>query len=87
MCLFWRYTFNTWDLSESFEKADPRYQLAVVVAQYAELLIHSTWVAEISASQLVEHAFRFSSLLWADAEVAQFASLVSQSSRIRALGN
>ena len=24
--------FNTWDLTQSFEQADPRYQLAVVVA-------------------------------------------------------
>ena len=37
--------FNTWDLAESFEQADPRYQLAVVVAQYAELLRHSPWAA------------------------------------------
>jgi len=29
--------FNTWDLAQSFEGADSRYQLAVVVVQYAEL--------------------------------------------------
>ena len=28
---------NTWDLAQRFEQADPCYQLAVVVAQYAEL--------------------------------------------------
>jgi Ca-activated chloride channel family protein len=33
--------FNTWDLAQSLEQADPRYQLAVIVAQYAELLRHS----------------------------------------------
>ena len=33
--------YNTWDLAESFEQADPRYQLAVVVAQYAEVLRNS----------------------------------------------
>jgi Ca-activated chloride channel family protein len=42
--------FNTWDLAENFEGADPRYQLAVVVAQYAELLRHSPWAAGTSAS-------------------------------------
>jgi hypothetical protein len=26
------YNFNIWDLAESFESADPRYQLAVIVA-------------------------------------------------------
>ncbi len=79
--------FNTWDLAQSFEQADPHYQLAVVVAQYAELLRHSPWAAETSASQLVEHAYRLSSLLWDDTEVAEFASLVSRASQIRALGN
>jgi Ca-activated chloride channel family protein len=78
--------FNTWDLVESFEQADPRYQLAVVVAQYAEMLRRSPWAAETYASQLVEHAYRVSSLLWDDSEVTEFASLVSRASQIRALG-
>jgi Ca-activated chloride channel family protein len=79
--------FNTWDLAQSFESADPRYQLAVVVAQYAELLRHSPWAAGTSASQLVEQAYRLSSILWDDPEVVEFASLVSRASQIRALGN
>jgi Ca-activated chloride channel family protein len=78
--------FNTWDLAQSFESADPRYQLAVVVAQYAELLRHSPWAAGTSASQLVEQAYRLSSLLWDDPDVVEFASLVSRASQIRALG-
>jgi len=78
--------FNTWDLAQSFEQADPRYQLAVVVAQYAELLRRSPWAAGTSASQLVEHAYRLSSILWDDPEVVEFASLVSRASQIRALG-
>jgi Ca-activated chloride channel family protein len=78
--------FNTWDLAQSFENADPRYQLAVVVAQYAELLRHSPWAAGTSASQLVEQAYRLSSVLWDDPEVVEFASLVSRASQIRALG-
>ncbi len=41
--------FNTWDLAASFEQADPRYQLAVVVAQYAEMLRHSPWAAGTSS--------------------------------------
>jgi Ca-activated chloride channel family protein len=77
--------FNTWDLAQSFEQADPRYQLAVVVAQYADVLRHITW-AGTSASQLVEHAYRLSSVLRDDPEVVEFASLVSRASQIRALG-
>jgi len=53
--------FNTWDLVQSFEQADPRFQLAVIVAQYAELLRHSPWAAGTYASQLVDHAYRISS--------------------------
>jgi hypothetical protein len=78
--------FNTWDLAESFEQADPRYQLAVIVAQYAELLRHSPWATGTSSQQLVDHAYRLSSLLWDDADVVEFASLVSRASQIRALG-
>ena len=78
--------FNTWDLAESFESADPRYQLAVIVSQYAELLRRSPWAAGTHPSQLVEHAYRISSLIWGDNEVTEFASLVSRASQIRALG-
>ena len=79
--------FNTWDLAQSFESADPRYQLAVIVMQYAEMLRHSPWAAGTYGSQLVEHAYRISSILWDDTEVTEFASLVSRASQIRALGN
>jgi Ca-activated chloride channel family protein len=79
--------FNTWDLAASFEQADPRYQLAVVVAQYAEVLRNSPWAAGTYSSSLVDHAYRLSSILWDDPDVVEFASLVSRASQIRALGN
>jgi len=79
--------FNAWDLAASFEQADPRYQLVVVVAQYAEMLHRSPWATGTSASQLVEHAYRLSSILWDDPEVVEFSNLVSRASQIRALGN
>jgi len=69
-----------------FEQADPRYQLAVIGAQYAEMLRRSPWATGTSASQLVEHAYRLSSILWEDPDVTEFASLVSRASQIRALG-
>jgi hypothetical protein len=89
------HNFNNWDLFESFESAAPRFHLAVIAAQYAEMLRHSllrfhsgqAWAARANASQLVEHAYRVSSLLWDDSEVTEFASLVSRASQIRALGN
>ena len=77
--------FNTWDLSPTFESASPRYQLAVVVAQYAEQLRLSPWAADSSIGQILGHAVRLSGLLPGDDEVAEFASLVSRASQIRAL--
>ncbi len=78
--------FNTWDLVSRFEQASPRYQLAAVVAQYAEVLRGSPWAGNTSIHQLVDHAYRLSSTLWDDTEVAEFASLVSRASQIQALG-
>ena len=79
--------FDTWDLAASFEEASPRYQLAVIVVQYANVLRHSPWAAGTSSQQLVNHAYRISSILWDEAEVVEFSNLVSRASQIRALGN
>ncbi len=78
--------YNTWDVINSFENASARYQLAVVVAQYAEILRQSPWAGEVSLHQLVDHAYRLSGMLWDDVEVSEFANLVSRASQIRALG-
>jgi hypothetical protein len=78
--------FNTWDWATNFGEASPRYQLAVVVAQYGDVLRHSPWAVETYGSQLVDHVYRLSSILWDDTEVTEFASLVSRASQIRALG-
>lgn len=55
--------FNTWDLAQTFEQAGPHYQLAVVVAQCAEVLRNSPWAAGTYSSSLIDHAYRFSSIL------------------------
>lgn len=73
-------------MAQRFENADHRYQLAVVVMQYAELLRHSPWAAGTFSSRLVEQAYRLSSILWDYLDVVEFASLVSRASQIRALG-
>ena len=78
--------YNTWDVASSFEQASPRYQLVVVVAQYAEILRGSPWTGNTSIHQLVDHAYRLTSSLWDDIEVSEFANLVSRASQIQALG-
>ncbi len=70
--------FNTFDLVPAFEGTSARYQLAVVVAQYAELLRRSPWAAQTSFDQLLAHASRLASALPGDTSVSEFASLVSR---------
>jgi Ca-activated chloride channel family protein len=77
--------FNTWDVAPTFESASPRYQLAVVVAQYAEILRLSPWTAGTSIGQILEQAVRLSGLLPTDAEISEFVTLVSRASQISAL--
>ncbi|MEW5870221.1 MAG: von Willebrand factor type A domain-containing protein [Chloroflexota bacterium] len=77
--------FNTWDLSPSFESAAPRYQLAVVAAQYAELLRFSPWARGTSIGQILQHAVRLSGLLPTDTDVSELVTLISRASQIQAI--
>ena len=54
----------------------------VFTTQHAYMLLHNPWAAH----QPVEYAYRLSSILWDDFDVVEFASLVSRTSQIRALG-
>ncbi|NUM45865.1 MAG: DUF3520 domain-containing protein, partial [Anaerolineales bacterium] len=74
--------FNTFDLSGSFEETDPRYQLAVVVAQYAEILHHSYWASETSLSEIAAYASRLSLQLGDDPDVTEFYDLVTRAAMI-----
>jgi Ca-activated chloride channel family protein len=74
--------FNTWNMAQRFEEASPRYQLAVTVMQYAELLRHSPWAQETTFSQLLVHAARLAETLGADPDVIEFASLLSRAAQI-----
>lgn len=69
---------NTWDLAPSFEQAAPRYQLAVTVAQYAELLRRSPWARNSSLSHVSNYAARLVELLPGDPDVLEFAQLVQR---------
>jgi Ca-activated chloride channel family protein len=73
---------NTWDLASSFEQADAHYQLAAVVAQYADALRGSPWAAGTSMRQVAEIASR---LMWSipgDEDVAEFAGLAYRVSQM-----
>jgi Ca-activated chloride channel family protein len=74
---------NTWDLAPSFEAASPRYQLDVVLAQYAEVLRGNPWGQETTLASLAAHAQRLVALLPGDADVAEFAQLVARAAALR----
>lgn len=77
--------FNTWDLTPTFEAADPHYQVAVVVSQYAELLRFSPWAAGTSIGQILQHAVRLAGILPTDSDVSELVTLVSRASQIKAI--
>ncbi|MGQ0600571.1 MAG: YfbK domain-containing protein [Anaerolineales bacterium] len=70
--------FNTWDVAGTFEQASPRYQMSVVVAQYAEVLRRSPWANGTPLALISAHAQRLNTLLPYDGEVAEFARLTQR---------
>jgi Ca-activated chloride channel family protein len=72
--------FDSGDMAESFSAASPRFQLDVVVAEYAEILRSSYWAEGSTLSAVLEEAEAVSRLLPDDPDVAEFADLVRQAS-------
>jgi Ca-activated chloride channel family protein len=73
---------NTWDMADSFYRTAPHYQLAVLVAQYAEVLRRSPWAGGISLNQLANLAAEISYSLPADDDVSEFVKLLQQAAQI-----
>ena len=74
--------FDSSDMAESFSAAVPRYQLAVVVAEYAEILRGSYWAEDSTLSAVLEEAEAVSRLLPDDPDVAEFVDLVRKANTI-----
>ena len=70
-------TFNTADLSASFDSAPEHFQLAVVVSQFAELLRGSYWAEGVTYTDLRIWADRLASII-NDPDVAELAFLIRQ---------
>ncbi|MCA9918470.1 MAG: hypothetical protein KC445_10990, partial [Anaerolineales bacterium] len=70
--------FTTDNLVNSFDSAPLRYQLAVVVSQYAELLRNSYWVEGFNMRDLQIRAERLASQM-NDEAVWELANLISYS--------
>ncbi len=70
-------TFNTWDLSDSFDSAPTHFQLAVVAGQFAELLRGSYWAEGVTYNDLRIRADRLAAQM-NDTDVLELASLIRQ---------
>ena len=73
--------FNTWDLYASFEESDPRYQLAVLVSAYAEVLRASPYV-DTNLGELASLARYVARQLPEDMDVQELADLVREAAWI-----
>jgi Ca-activated chloride channel family protein len=68
--------FNTWDLAPGYEDASPRYRLAVVAAQFAEVLRGSPWAYTGQLGMLSSYAYRLTEFLPNDPDVRELAQLI-----------
>ena len=75
------------ELFPAFEEASPRFQLAAVVAEFAEILRESYWAREGSLDDVVAEARRVQGLLPRESDVAEFADLAQRTLGIRDRAN
>ena len=66
------------ELSSGFEDASPRFQLAAVVAEYAEILRESYWAQDGNLEDVVAQARRVQGLVPRGSDVAEFADLTQR---------
>ena len=74
--------FNRGQMQSTVEAASARFQLDSAVAEYAELMRDSYWAQDGSFEDVMVLAERVSALLPDAQDVAEFAALVAQASRI-----
>ncbi len=71
------------DLWLEFEDASPRFQLAAVVAEYAEILRDSYWAQESDLEDVLAKARQVRRMLSGDPDVKEFVDLVSVAEGIK----
>ena len=76
--------FDHDELALELEGASARFQLAVAVAEYAEILRGSYWAQESGIVDVAAMAMRVSELLPEDPDVAEFAELVGRAAELSA---
>ena len=76
-------TLQRSDMLSRFDDASTSFQLAAVVAEFAEILRNSYWAQDGSLTQVLAEARRLQDLLASDSDVAEFASLVDSTLRVQ----
>ncbi len=71
-------TITQAEFAPSFVETSPRFQLTAVVAEYAEILRDSYWAQENTLTSIAADARRIAEYLPADADVQEFATLVTR---------
>ncbi len=75
--------FDVRELERDFEDANPYFQRAVVVAEYAEILKESYWARESSLAHVYHEAERVNELLaWDDEDMNEFMDLIRRASHL-----
>jgi len=74
--------FHVSELERKFHDADPYFQRAVIVAEYAEILRDSYWAEESSLEAVYEEVQWVSEYLYRDEEMQEFVNLVRQARKI-----
>jgi Ca-activated chloride channel homolog len=78
--------FNTWDVVGHFKLASPRYRLAVMAAEFAEVLRQSPYAQRVNWQDLTAYANQLADELREDRDVNEFAGLVSSASHMSGAG-
>ena len=73
---------STGDLEREFAFADPYFQRAVIVAEYAEILKKSYWAEESSLAHVYNEAIRVSEMLPWDEDMGEFMELIRRASHM-----
>jgi Ca-activated chloride channel family protein len=74
--------FNSNELATEFRDADPYFQRAVVVAEYAEILKKSYWAEGSSLASVYREAQRVSEYLDRDEDMAEFMELIRRAGQL-----
>lgn len=73
---------NAGDLEREFAFADPYFQRAIVVAEYAEILKKSYWAQDSLLADVYREAQRVSELLAWDEDMSEFMELIRRASQM-----